>query len=57
MSKSRTHHRREEAVDPSQQPGYAPNRRFGGDSDDYRRAAGKGYIPVRSYRIPADRHE
>ncbi|WP_345801427.1 hypothetical protein AAIB33_18510 [Microbacterium sp. AZCO] len=57
MSKTTTHQRRrDEAVDPSQQPGYAPDRRYRAE-EDFRRVAGKGYIPVRSYQIPADRHE
>ena len=58
MSKTKeSAHRRTEAnmADPSQIPGYdaRPARRDGGRG----RYMSKGYQPVRSYQIPADRHE
>lgn len=42
-------------ADPSQIRGYDP--RTARPDESFRRSMSKGYQPVRSFQIPADRHE
>ncbi|TDN90672.1 hypothetical protein [Microbacterium sp. BK668] len=57
MGKAKTHdrHRNDAAVEPS-----TGEYRRAWSRDDYDgrlRPQGRGFVPVRSYQIPADRHE
>ena len=55
-AKTQDRHRNETAGDPSQTLGH--RRAWSAEDYDSRlRPQGRGYVPVRSYQIPADRHE
>ena len=55
-AKTRDRHRTEAAPEPARESGH--RRTWSAEDYDTRlRPQGRGYVPVRSYQIPADRHE